>query len=138
VIEQVARTVTQNRLHPRSDLRVDVRGDEIALPSHTATALPLAVTELMQNALKHAFVGREEGHITVTLTDRQPGFEVEVRDDGVGLPGGAPPPRSLGLQIVETLVGQDLGGQLTVERGERGTSAAIVVSGPAGGEEGTS
>jgi len=138
VIEQVARTVTQNRLHPRSALRVEVQGDEIALPSHTATALTLAVTELMQNALKHAFVGREEGHVTVTLTDRQPGFEVEVRDDGVGLPGGAPPPRSLGLQIVETLVGQDLGGQLTVERGERGTSAAIVVPGPAGGEEGTS
>ena len=35
--------------------------------------------------------------------------------------------RSLGLQIVETLVGQDLGGELRVERGEQGTRATIVV-----------
>jgi len=135
VLEQVAHTVAQNRLHPRKHLQVEVQGDEITLPSHSATALTLAVNELLQNALKHAFVGREEGHITVALRDRPPGFEVELRDDGVGLSPEAPSPRSLGLQIVETLVGEDLGGQLSVERGERGTCATITVLGLANGGE---
>lgn len=127
VLTQVARTATQNRLYPHKDLRVQVRGDEITLPSRSATALTLAVNELIQNALKHAFVGRDEGRITVTLRHRPPGFEVEVRDDGVGLPPDEPPLRGLGLQIIDTLVSQDLGGQLRIERGEQGTCATITV-----------
>jgi two-component sensor histidine kinase len=127
VLTQVARTATQNRLYPHKDLRVQVRGDEITLPSRSATALTLAVNELIQNALKHAFVGRERGRITVTLRHRPPGFEVEVRDNGVGLPPDEPPLRGLGLQIIDTLVSQDLGGQLRIERGEQGTCATITV-----------
>ena len=127
VLTQVAQAVAQNRLHPHDDLCVEVQGDEITLPSRSATALTLAVNELIQNALKHAFVGRDGGHVTVTLRRRPSGFEVEVRDDGVGLPVNEPPPRSLGLQIVETLVGQDLGGELCIERSEQGTCATIVV-----------
>ena len=116
-----------DRLHPHDALCVEVQGDEITLPSRSATALTLAVNELIQNALKHAFVGRNGGHVTVTLRRGPSGFEVEVRDDGVGLPVHEPLPRSLGLQIVETLVGQDLGGELRIERSEQGTCATIVV-----------
>jgi len=130
VLEQVARTVTHNRIHPRKDLRVAVHGDEITLPSRSATALTLAVNELIQNALKHAFMGREEGRIDVTLRRRTSEFEVEVQDDGVGLPPDQPPLHGLGLQIIDTLVGQDLGGQLTVELSEEGTRATITVPGP--------
>jgi two-component sensor histidine kinase len=153
VLDQVAQTVVQNRLYPHKDLRVEVRGDEITLPSRSATALTLAVNELIQNAVKHAFVGREVGSITVTLCSRPPGFEVEVQDDGVGLAPGEPPPhsrsaepsswaqaegrsrQSLGLQIVEALVGQDLGGQLNIERNGRGTCVTIRVPNLAGGGE---
>jgi len=130
VLEQVARTVTHNRVHPRKNLRVEVHGDEITLPSRSATALTLAVNELIQNALKHAFVGREEGRIDVTLRRRTSEFEVEVRDNGVGLPPDQPPLHGLGLQIIDTLVGQDLGGQLMVELSEEGTRATITVPGP--------
>lgn len=136
VLQQVARTVVQNRPHPDKDIRVEVEGDEIALPSRSATALALAVNELVQNALKHAFVGRETGHIEVSLRRRPSGYEVVVADDGVGLPVeaqrghgrvGEDTQRSLGLQIVETLVTQDLGGKLELEYGERGTKAVIRV-----------
>jgi two-component sensor histidine kinase len=133
VLEQVARTVTHNRVHPRKDLRVEVHGDEIALPSRSATALTLAVNELIQNALKHAFVGREAGRIDITLRRRTSEFEVDVRDDGVGLPPDQPCLHGLGLQIIDTLVGQDLGGQLRVERSEEGTRATITAPGPVEG-----
>ncbi|HID89511.1 MAG TPA: GAF domain-containing protein [Anaerolineae bacterium] len=127
VLRQVAQTVVQNRPHPDKDIRVEVEGDEIALPSRSATALALAVNELVQNSLKHAFMGREAGRIKVRLRRRPSGYEVVVADDGVGLPVDTPPPRSLGLQIVETLVTQDLGGELRLECGPQGTRAVITV-----------
>jgi len=127
VLRRVAQTVVQNHPHPDQDVRVEVVGDEITLPSRSATALALAVNELVQNGLKHAFVGRDTGRITVSLRRRGPGFEVEVADDGVGLPPEGPPSHSLGLQIVETLVRQDLGGELRFERSPKGTRAVITV-----------
>jgi signal transduction protein with GAF and PtsI domain len=127
VLEQVAQSVIQNRLHLQKQLGVTIRGDEIALPSREATALTLAVNELVQNALKHAFAGRERGRVTVTLERLSSGFRVAVEDDGIGLAGRDIDPKGLGLQIIETLVTQDLGGELTIEHSERGTCAAIVV-----------
>jgi signal transduction protein with GAF and PtsI domain len=127
VLEQVAQSVTQNRLHFQERLEVVVRGDEIALPSREATALTLAVNELVQNALKHAFAGRESGRITVALGRFPLGFRVAVEDDGVGLTTEAMAPEGLGLQIIETLVTQDLGGELTIEPTDGGTCATIVV-----------
>jgi two-component sensor histidine kinase len=109
-------------------LMVMIRGDEITLPSREATALTLAVNELVQNALKHAFQGREMGTITVTLEGLPSGFRIAVEDDGVGLAATQMEPRGLGLQIIETLVTQDLGGELTIEHTEAGTCATIVVS----------
>ena len=44
---------------------------------------------------------------------------VEIEDDGAGLPPGFDPQRGgLGLQIVRTLVNEDLKGQLQLENGE--------------------
>ena len=131
VLEQVAQSVTQNRLHLQERLEVVVRGDDIALPSREATALTLTVNELVQNALKHAFAGRESGRIAVTLEALPSGFRVAVEDDGVGLMAEAMTPDGLGLQIIETLVTQDLGGELTFEPTDGGTCAAIVVRGGA-------
>jgi two-component sensor histidine kinase len=49
---------------------------------------------------------------------------VEVRDDGVGLAGDDPP--SLGLEIVETLVVEDLHGTWSLA-GNDGTTAYICI-----------
>jgi signal transduction protein with GAF and PtsI domain len=130
VLKQVAQIMVQYLPRPDQDVTIEVRGDEISLPSRTATALALVVNELVQNGLKHAFVGREKGHIVITLRDQPPGFEVEVQDDGVGLSADEPPPNSLGLQIINTLVSQDLGGRLDVERSKQGTRAIVRVPGP--------
>jgi signal transduction protein with GAF and PtsI domain len=138
VLQQVAQNATQNRLYPRESLDMQVRGDEITLPSRQATALALAVNELIQNALKHGFVDRDEGRIAITLRQHTAGFEVEVRDDGVGLPPDEPPLRGLGLQIIETLVNEDLGGRLEIELGTQGTRATIAVPGETGGENSSS
>jgi two-component sensor histidine kinase len=125
VLEQVVETVTQNGLDLHRGIEVRVEGDPIALPSREATALTLVVNELVQNAMKHAFQGKERGTVTITLEGDGDGYRVMVADDGVGRPSEAVT-GGLGLQIVETLVAQDLGGELTIEQAEGGTRAVVV------------
>ncbi len=130
VLTQIADTVVQNLSHPNKRLRVTVDGDEIVLPSQAATALALATNELIQNALEHAFVARDEGTVQVRLCDAGQTLTVIVADDGVGLAGGTSGSSSLGLEIVHTLVAEDLKGTFTLTPGESGTQAAIKLPRP--------
>jgi two-component sensor histidine kinase len=76
-----------------------------------ATALGLIVTELVTNALKHAFVARG-GRIRVALSRDPAGLRLTVADDGPGLSVGAA--QGLGLALVRQMVGK-LGGAMDVE-----------------------
>ena len=92
--------------------------------THLATALALAINELIQNALEHAFVGRVEGAVQVQLRDEGEMLSVSVFDNGVGLAGRAASDAgqlaqdetSLGLEIVQTLVKEDLKGSFITAR----------------------
>jgi two-component sensor histidine kinase len=124
VLERVGRAVAHNMQRPDLDVVVTVEGDEVALPSQAATSLALAVNELVQNALEHAFVGRDRGLVEVVLRRSPRELIIEVRDDGVGLSEGSP--RHLGLEIVETLVLEDLNGAWSLT-GNEGTTASITI-----------
>jgi two-component system, sensor histidine kinase PdtaS len=124
VLQRVGRAVAQNMGRPDLHVEVVVEGDEASLPSQAATSLALVVNELLQNALEHAFVGRSQGQVDITL-QRLPGeLLIEVRDDGVGLPPGLG--RQLGLEIVESLVREDLRGDWYMAA-DGGTVARIAV-----------
>jgi signal transduction protein with GAF and PtsI domain len=124
VLSRVSRAVAQNMRRPDLELDVTVQGDELALPSQTATSLALAVNELLQNALEHAFVGRSEGHVVVSVRRAPHELVLEVQDDGVGLSSDSS--RQLGLEIVETLVCEDLRGEWSLV-GDEGTTARITI-----------
>ncbi|EST38640.1 ATPase [Streptomycetaceae bacterium MP113-05] len=88
------------------------------LDADVATPLSMVLTEVLQNALEHAFGPGEHGTVEVGAT-RTPGagreagrLRVTVCDDGCGLPDEFDPQRSgnLGLQIVRTLVEGELAG----------------------------
>jgi two-component sensor histidine kinase len=133
MLERVVQTVTQSMAPPHFALDARVEGDDLSLPSQQATSLALVVNELLQNALEHAFPGRSAGRVAITLTQSPDAIRVEVRDDGVGLPEGFSPGRSadLGLQLVQTLVRDDLKGQFSLTAA-RGVRAVITMPRPAG------
>jgi two-component sensor histidine kinase len=118
--------------------RVQVRRDGTfgVVPSEVATALAMVLTEVLQNAVEHAYPelpgqDRPGGEIVVTVRRLVGRLHLSVVDDGRGLPAGFDLDGStnLGLSIVRTLVESELGGQLEVSPapGGRGTRAAIDV-----------
>jgi two-component sensor histidine kinase len=135
VLTRVGRAVAQNMRRPDLEANVTVVGDAVMLPSQAATSLALAVNELIQNALEHAFVGRSQGQVIVSLHRAGSQLIVEVQDDGVGQAVGPhlraislepAPARGLGLEIVESLVREDLCGEWVLS-GENGTTARITI-----------
>ena len=96
-------------------------------PMSTAMPIGLLVNELLTNALKHAFVNREEGKIKVILTVSENGVvTLTVSDDGIGLPERVDinTSKTLGLRLVKILVEDQLRGNLEVIR-EGGTTFNI-------------
>jgi two-component sensor histidine kinase len=123
VAERIAQLTAQNMLSPDRRIGIHVTGEAIVLPSKPATSLALVINELLQNALEHAFVGQEQGTVTISLSRSLHHFIIEVSDDGVGLPRERP--ASTGLEIVETLVRDDLRSKLAFKSGQHGTQVII-------------
>jgi two-component sensor histidine kinase len=133
--ERIGETIGRDLARAGRAVRVEVRGPEVWLPSKHATALALVLSELVHNALEHAFPdGR--GRVTVQLGQQGQEVWVRVRDDGVGLPPGFSVERHghLGLRIVQDLVGRDLRGSFRLWS-EGGTVAEVRFALPAGGAE---
>jgi two-component sensor histidine kinase len=91
-----------------------------SISSDAATPLAMVYTELIQNAVEHAFDAERSGTIEIHCEREGDGLRLTIVDDGVGLPDGfsLEEAASLGLSIVNTLVGE-LGGRITLgPRGE--------------------
>jgi two-component sensor histidine kinase len=129
LIQQAAHMATQNMLRPGQDIRVIVSGDEVRLSSQPATTLAVVANELVQNALEHGFGEATHGRVQVQLSVDAHQLVLCVSDDGIGLPDNFQKQDSLGLQIVETLVTEDLRGtfELKANEGRRGTTATLSI-----------
>ena len=96
-------------------IRINREGALGVLDADRATALVMVITELVQNAIEHAFESSaKQGCVTIRAERSARWLDVVVHDDGRGLPQGFSLEKSdrLGLQIVRTLVSAELDGSL--------------------------
>ncbi len=100
--------------------------DHSLLTLDEAIPTGLIINELLSNALKHAFVNRKEGALSVRLKESGGKLHLSVMDDGVGMKEdlGDIQTDSLGAQLVIALT-QQLDGELSTER-ISGTTIKIV------------
>jgi two-component sensor histidine kinase len=102
-----------------------VTGAGGVVEARVSVSLGLIVTELVINALKHAFPDHRPGTITVDCEFRGPNWVLSVGDDGVGMPIDPAHIRTgLGTSIVQALAKQ-LSAVVEVEPGRPGTLVAI-------------
>jgi two-component sensor histidine kinase len=105
-----------------------VNSINVALTVDKAIPIALIATELISNALEHAFKGRPQGTINVGFgRDGGGAITLTVSDDGTGLPDGfvAANSTSLGMRIIWSLTSQ-LGGRFEVVNG-KGTTFCLII-----------
>jgi PAS domain S-box-containing protein len=102
-LSQIASSVMQ--AHAVEGIRLDLQVDTWPVSIDVAMPAGLVVNELLTNALKHAFVGRDGGTITLHSLLDEKGCHVIVADDGIGLPEGTTWPKAgkLGAVIAQSL-----------------------------------
>jgi two-component sensor histidine kinase len=94
------------RAHAVEGIHLNLQVDTWPVSVDVAMPAGLVVNELLTNALKHAFKGRDGGTITLHCITEGRGCRVVVADDGVGLPEGLtwPKPGKLSALIARSLV----------------------------------
>jgi len=102
--------------HAVEGISLDLKVDSYPVSVNVALPIGLVANELLTNAVKHAFVGRDGGTITLRSQSDDGGCRVIIADDGNGLPDGIDWPKrgKLGELIVRSLR-QNANAELRVE-----------------------
>ena len=114
--------------HATDGVRLDMKLDSWPASVNVAMPAGLVVNELLTNALKHAFTGRDGGTITLHSLIDEVGCHITIADDGVGLAEGVawPKPGKLGAIIVQSLK-QNASAKVAV-RSAPGNGLKVVIS----------
>ncbi|MBC7185640.1 MAG: PAS domain S-box protein [Calditrichaeota bacterium] len=121
---QVARSYESN-----VNISLVVEAEGISLGVDAGIPCGLIINELVSNAFKHAFRGRDSGTIQVRMYREDDKIVLRVRDDGVGFPKEVDfrNTESLGMQLVTTLTDQLDG---TIELVSEGQGTEFVITFP--------
>jgi two-component sensor histidine kinase len=122
---QLCESLGASMIQDPNRLAIKVTVDESAVDANVSVSIGLIVTELVINALKHAFPGNRSGLISVDFCSDDRDWRLSVIDDGVGIPSGPEKAKpGLGTGIVEALSKQ-LGGEISVLSSEGRTAVQV-------------
>lgn len=122
----ILQTVLSNMIDQSQNITGEISGTEVFLPASVASSVSLCITELIQNAVQHAFISRSEGNIRLAVGREQDEVFITVEDNGIGissdkvLHGG-----QLGTQIVDNIIRRKLKGEFSLESYHYGTKACM-------------
>ena len=124
-LTQLCASIAASMIPDTDQLTLTVEVDDSSVPSDVSVSLGLIATELVINALKHAFPLEQPGHIIVRYARDGNAWRLDVIDDGVGIPAdGKPAIPGLGTSIIEALVRQREA-RITLSSGHPGTIVSI-------------
>lgn len=122
---QLCQSLGASMIHDRERLSIGVSVDDSKVKADVSVSLGLIVTELVINALKHAFPGDRQGKINVDYRSHDSDWDLSVGDDGIGTPEMlAQSKPGLGSSIVEALADQ-LGATIETHGADPGLKISI-------------
>ncbi|MCI0716804.1 MAG: ATP-binding protein, partial [Chlorobi bacterium] len=116
-ISQLTENLFEAYQHKNKNIDLFIKTDEVKLSIDIAIPCGLIINELVTNALKYAFPNGKSGKVEIELSNiHNNHYELVVKDNGVGFPHNIDfkNTSSLGLQLVNTLVGQ-IDGEIEME-----------------------
>ena len=123
---QLCESLGASMIHDPERLSIAVTVDGSVVDANASVSLGLIITELVINALKHAFPEPKHGKIVVDYRSDERKWTLSVKDDGVGMPKGERKAKpGLGTGIVEALAKQ-LRGHIRVADASPGTAFTLI------------
>jgi PAS domain S-box-containing protein len=115
-IKELTRTLLYSYNSRSADIQIITNIDNVYLDINSAVPCGLLINEIISNACKHAFVGKDKGTIHINFSKRENQFHLEMQDDGIGMPQNTnfSDFKSLGMNLVQALASQ-LGAQMEVK-----------------------
>jgi two-component sensor histidine kinase len=124
-LTQLCQSLGASMIADPDRLSIQVTVDNSAVEADVSISLGLIVTELVINALKHAFPEERTGAIVIDYRSSDHGWTLSVTDDGIGIAAGSDAPKAgLGTGIVEALV-KNLNGEIQFSDASPGTAVII-------------
>ncbi|MEM9223771.1 MAG: histidine kinase dimerization/phosphoacceptor domain -containing protein [Pseudomonadota bacterium] len=97
-VGRVCLSIEKVSSNTKPDWAINVAGEPFDVSVDAAVNIGVVVNELVANAAKYAFRGRDHGgHIEVTLRREDDALLLTIADDGIGLQERVPEPKSTGL-----------------------------------------
>jgi PAS domain S-box-containing protein len=125
-LAQLCASIGASMIYDREQLTLTTKVDPVSIGGDVSVSMGLVVTELVINALKHAFPDGRPGHVVVGYTAKGDNWTLSVSDDGVGMAENAERSQAgLGTRIVQALAKQ-LGAVILVEDSAPGTRVSLI------------
>lgn len=123
---QLSRSLGASMIADPDWLSIKVTVDDSVVDGNVSVSLGLIVTELVINALKHAFPDERKGIIVIDYRSSGNDWTLSIADNGIGMPIGNDAPKAgLGTGIVQALV-KNLNGE--IELSDAGPGAVVTIS----------
>ena len=126
-LSKLCATLTTSMIGEHRPITIKVVGEGGSATSRDAESIGLIATELVMNAIKHAFPSeQEDGRIVIAYDVDGANWKLSVADNGVGRPDGtfAQSKTGLGTGIVKALA-QQLGAKVETLADHAGTTVSI-------------
>lgn len=116
ILTELVDDILENVRGPAA-IRAEKRIEDFMIEERRLQPLCIIVNEILTNAAKYAFPGRDSGRVEVSAKREGKTVRIEIADDGVGMPESVDFGRSggFGLMLVETLASQ-LSGSVRIDR----------------------
>ncbi|MFW7269712.1 sensor histidine kinase [Gluconacetobacter sp. Hr-1-5] len=125
----LCRSIGASMIQDPEEISLVVEADSDTTSADISVSLGLIVTELVINALKHAFPDQRKGAIRVTYQSRPSGWTLSVADNGIGMPSPSEKMTvGLGTNIIKALV-RHL--DATIETVDTAPGTKIIITHPA-------
>ena len=107
-IKELTRTLYYTYNAGKIHLDVNTNAENVFLDINAAVPCGLIINEVFSNACKHAFKGRNSGVIDILFSREGNFYELEIRDNGIGIPADMDLNnfKSLGMNLVQALASQ--------------------------------
>lgn len=124
-LAQLCASIGASMIYERGQLTLTTRIDPVSIDGDTSVSMGLVVTELVINALKHAFPDNRPGSVIVDYAANGDNWTLSVSDDGIGMLASPEEVRAgLGTRIIQALAKQ-LRANITVTDAAPGTKVSL-------------